>query len=88
MDDTYSDVNDPAITVAYDLSPNGKARENTYLLIWTTTPWTIPANMATGVHKNIDYVKVSYDEKNYICARNRVEEVFKNKDYLIIDDIK
>ncbi|NOZ43942.1 MAG: class I tRNA ligase family protein [bacterium] len=47
MDDTYEDINDPAITVAYDLSVNGSSWENTFILIWTTTPWTIPANMAS-----------------------------------------
>jgi isoleucyl-tRNA synthetase len=88
MDDTYGDVNDMAITVAYDLSVNGEAWKNTYLLIRTTTPWTIPANMAAGVHKNIDYVKAEYNGKIYICARKRVEDVFKGKDYTIIDDIK
>ncbi len=91
MDDSYETINDPAITVAYDLSPNGEGWEHTYLLIWTTTPRTIPANMAAGVHQDIDYVKVVYQDKRYICARKRVEEVFKHIDeeeYSIIDDIK
>lgn len=88
MDDTYEDVNDPAITVAYDLSINWKERENTSILIRTTTPWTIPANMAAWVHNELDYVKVAFENKYYICARKRVEEVFKNKDYTILDDFK
>lgn len=88
MDDTYENVNDPAITVAYDLSVNGNGRDNTYLLIWTTTPWTIPANMAAGVHKDLDYVKVESEGKYYICARARAEDVFKGKEFTIIDDLK
>ena len=45
MDDTYEDVNDPAITVAFDLSVNGEEYANTSILVWTTTPWTIPVNI-------------------------------------------
>ena len=58
MDDTYEDVNDPAITVMLDLSVNGSEYDNTFALIWTTTPWTIPVNIAAGVHKEISYSKV------------------------------
>lgn len=46
MDDTYEDVNDPAITVAFDLDENGEEYKNTSILVWTTTPWTIPVNIA------------------------------------------
>jgi isoleucyl-tRNA synthetase len=56
MDDTYQDVNDPAITVKFRLEKNDKFPEGTSILAWTTTPWTIPANMALGVGENIDYV--------------------------------
>jgi isoleucyl-tRNA synthetase len=46
MDDTYEEVNDPAITVMLDLSVNGSEYANTFALVWTTTPWTIPVNIA------------------------------------------
>ena len=55
MDDTYQEVNDPAITVKFQLEKNDKFPDGTSILAWTTTPWTIPANMALAVRNNIDY---------------------------------
>ncbi len=59
MDDTYQEVNDPAITVKFLLEENDKFPEWTSILAWTTTPWTIPANMALAVRNDIDYVLVN-----------------------------
>jgi isoleucyl-tRNA synthetase len=59
MDDTYQEVNDPAITVKFALEPNDRFPAGTSILAWTTTPWTIPANMALAVRNDIDYVLVS-----------------------------
>jgi isoleucyl-tRNA synthetase len=59
MDDTYQEVNDPAITVKFALETNDKFPAGTSILAWTTTPWTIPANMALAVRNDIDYVLVS-----------------------------
>jgi isoleucyl-tRNA synthetase len=58
MDDTYEEVNDPAITIAFDISINGDAYRDTSILVWTTTPWTIPLNIATGVNKEVMYSKI------------------------------
>ncbi len=87
MDDTYETINDPAITVAFDLSVNWKDRQNTYALIWTTTPWTIPANIAIWVHEDIVYTKVKFNDNYYIVAKSRVEDVFKWKwEYEIVEE--
>lgn len=51
MDDTYGDLSDPTVTVMFDLSANGEKRHNTYALAWTTTPWTIPVNIALAVNQ-------------------------------------
>ena len=61
MDDTYNEINDPAITVAYDLSPNGEKYADTFLLIWTTTPWTLPANRAIAIAADVEYVLVQVE---------------------------
>ena len=79
MDDTYQEVNDPAITVKFQLEKNDKFPDGTSILAWTTTPWTIPANMALAVRNNIDYVLVSNNGESYVVARNRLETVFKGK---------
>ncbi|HZD43998.1 MAG TPA: class I tRNA ligase family protein, partial [Methanomicrobiales archaeon] len=50
----YWDESDPSIFVKFPI----KGRENEYLVIWTTTPWTLPANVAVAVHPDFDYAKV------------------------------
>lgn len=60
MDDTYQDVNDPAITVKFRLDASEKFPAGTFILAWTTTPWTIPANMALAVGEGIDYILVEH----------------------------
>ncbi|KAG7666237.1 ILS1 [[Candida] subhashii] len=55
----YKDVNDPAITIAFPLVDD----ENTVLVAWTTTPWTLPANIALAVNPNFEYVKIFDEEK-------------------------
>lgn len=60
-----------------------------YLLIWTTTPRTLPTNVATAVNKDNDYVLVNFEAERYILAKNRVETVFKWKwEYEIMDEFK
>jgi isoleucyl-tRNA synthetase len=51
---TYKDVKDTSITAQFKL----KGEENTYILAWTTTPWTLPSNSALAIGENLDYVKV------------------------------
>lgn len=84
MDDSYEEVNDPAITVIFDISNNWTKFENTNILAWTTTPWTIPANIALAVNEEIEYAKVAYNWSNYIVASARVETVFRWKEYEIL----
>jgi len=68
----YADVNDPAITVRFKL--NG---EDGYILAWTTTPWTLPSNMALAVGADIDYVKVKDGEDIFIIAESRLSAYYK-----------
>ena len=49
--------------------------ENTYVLIWTTTPWTLPANVAISLHPNFDYVLAKVGEEKYIIAKELVKTV-------------
>ncbi|MCP4304615.1 MAG: isoleucine--tRNA ligase [bacterium] len=56
----YRDVDDPAITVRLEVpSDHGPAVAGDYLLIWTTTPWTLPANLAVAAGADIEYLRVA-----------------------------
>jgi isoleucyl-tRNA synthetase len=69
----YRDVQDPAVTVAMPLRDDPK----TALLIWTTTPWTLPSNLAIAVGEDLEYVKATRpdDETMYIVATSRLKAV-------------
>ncbi len=65
----YRDVDDPAITVRLRaLGNHGPVREGDYFLIWTTTPWTLPGNLAIAVGEAIEYVAVKADGRRYWIA--------------------
>lgn len=67
MDDAYRDRQDPAVTVALRLESGEK------VLVWTTTPWTLPSNLAAAVHPDVDYVTVvGSDGDRYLLAEARV----------------
>lgn len=47
----------------------------TYLLAWTTTPWTLPANTAAAVNADVDYIQVELEGRNYILAKKRAKDI-------------
>jgi len=71
-DEVYASRQDPAITLGYRVAGNGSQLDDAYLLIWTTTPWTVPSNMATAVHPEVDYVLVRAAARRYLIAEARV----------------
>ncbi len=73
----YQMVKDLAVTAKFKLCDE----PDTYLLAWTTTPWTLPGNVALAVGSDIPYIKVSFEGSNYIVAVPQLGEVFKDKDY-------
>ena len=67
----YQAVVDPAVTVKLKLK-----EKDSYLLIWTTTPWTLPGNLLAAVGKDFDYVEVEYEGERYIVGKELVETIF------------
>jgi isoleucyl-tRNA synthetase len=65
------DVEDPSVYVKFELEDQPK----TYFLAWTTTPWTLPGNVALAVGLNIRYVRVRQGEERYILAKDRLSIV-------------
>lgn len=70
----YRDVDDPSLTVLFPI----EGRPNVSLLAWTTTPWTLPSNLALTVHPDLSYVEVRDREtdKSYILTEGRLSQYF------------
>ncbi|KEG15216.1 putative isoleucyl-tRNA synthetase [Trypanosoma grayi] len=73
----YKDVSDPSLMVTF----RTKDDPNTYLIAWTTTPWTLPNNLALCVHPDVDYVKVldARTKRHYIVGELRLGEVYPKR---------
>tara|TARA_B110000908_G_scaffold166993_1_gene219123 strand:+ start:1404 stop:4286 length:2883 start_codon:yes stop_codon:yes gene_type:complete len=82
----YATVNDNTVTVAFPLveKDTNIIISNTFLLAWTTTPWSLVGNMGLGVNPKITYVKVEYLDKFYIVAENLIKDNFK-ENYQVVD---
>ncbi len=78
----YHDVDDPAITVRFELVDQPR----TYILAWTTTPWTLPSNLALAAGKDITYVTVQDGDDRYILAEELLEKYYKDEtEYQIVN---
>ncbi len=76
----YATVKDISVYVKFRVKnpTEHKLPENTYIVAWTTTPWTLPGNVALAVGKNIVYTIVEQDGESLIVAKNLQEKVFGN----------
>ena len=91
MDNSYSDVTEEAVTIKFPISlPHRQAGNfqfpNTYFLAWTTTPWTLPGNMALAVGEEIDYVVVRVKDEQFIIAKARLSTL--GEGYEITSEMK
>lgn len=76
MDNTYKDITEETATVKFKVKNPKKYNlpENTYLLAWTTTPWTLPGNVALAVGAEVEYGVYEIDGTNVIMAKARAEQ--------------
>lgn len=79
----YKTVKDLSAIVKFKLTH----KENEYFLGWTTTPWTLPANVALAVNPSLEYVRAKKGEEVYILARDLVKKVLK-EGYEILSTLK
>lgn len=70
----YQVVTDPSVYVKFKLTD-----EDVYILAWTTTPWTLPANTALAVNSEVEYVEVNLTGEHYIVAKDLAPKVFTNE---------
>ena len=86
----YKKVKENSIYIKVKLKNPEKAGlpENSYLLVWTTTPWTLPGNLAIAVNPDISYSVVEKDGAFILLASQRVEPVFKGLGYKVLKELK
>jgi len=83
--DAYRDKTDPSIYIKFPIVN----KKNEFLLVWTTTPWTLAANVAIIAHPDEIYIKAKYDDEILILAKKRIEpiaEESKNTNYEILEE--
>jgi isoleucyl-tRNA synthetase len=71
-DDVYQSRQDPAVTVGFRVSAPESDLDGAYLLVWTTTPWTLPSNQAVAVNPEVDYVVVAHEDRRLVMAQARL----------------
>ncbi|TAL48552.1 isoleucine--tRNA ligase [archaeon] len=82
--DSYADVKDPYVYVKFPI----KGRKNEYIVIFTTTPWTLVSNVVIAIKPDEIYAKVKVGDEVYVVAEKRVEPLFKELlkvDYKIVE---
>jgi len=84
----YEDATDPSVFVRMPLVD----KPDTSLLVWTTTPWTLPGNVAVVAHPDVDYVTIERDnngtKEKLILAKALVEKVFGEEEVKVLDTFK
>ena len=86
----YKDIKDISATVKFKLkNANEKlgVEGDIYALAWTTTPWTLPGNVALAIGEKIEYKLVAYAGEKFVVAKGRLQEVFRDKEYEVIQKV-
>lgn len=85
----YKLTKDNSVYLKFKVTKGNKSvKSGDFILAWTTTPWTLPGNVALAVGKDIDYAIVSFDGSNYILAKERLEAILSNVSYQIVKELK
>ncbi|MFH0780171.1 MAG: class I tRNA ligase family protein, partial [Parcubacteria group bacterium] len=79
----YQSVKENSVFIKFKV----KNQDNTYILSWTTTPWTLPGNVALAVGKKIEYVKVKWENEYLILAKPLLNKVF-SQEVEIVEEVK
>ena len=77
----YKEIEDESIYVKFKIvnSKTLNLKPNTYFLVWTTTPWTLPGNVALAIGKDTSYVEIELDDGNIILAKEKANLLYPNK---------
>lgn len=83
MDNSYQDVTDPSVYVKLRLKDH-KSDLPTYLLAWTTTPWTLPANTAAAVNEHEEYAEIQVGDEVFIFAAELADKVLTDEKHNVV----
>ncbi|PIR13876.1 isoleucine--tRNA ligase [Candidatus Falkowbacteria bacterium CG11_big_fil_rev_8_21_14_0_20_39_10] len=90
---SYRDVEDESVVVKFKLktppqpSPS-QGEGDTYILAWTTTPWTLPGNLALAVGEKLEYEIVEIEKNYYILAKDKIKEIIGERKHKIVKNLK
>jgi len=79
MDNSYQDVTDPSVYVKFKLTDS-----DAYLLAWTTTPWTLNANTALAISKDVEYAEVELNGEKFILAKDLLNKALTNEKHEVL----
>ncbi|MGI9271994.1 MAG: isoleucine--tRNA ligase [Woeseiaceae bacterium] len=80
----YEDTEDPSVTVRFRVA----GEDNTSILVWTTTPWTLPSNLALAVGADIDYAYCKTNDETLIVAEALREAVMRDLEHSVVKTVK
>jgi isoleucyl-tRNA synthetase len=78
----YKDRQDPSLTLIFPIVSENSRFKDTSILVWTTTPWTLPSNFAIAVGPDMEYSLVSHEDKKLWVATSRIQAYFKDAEVL------
>lgn len=84
MDNSYQQVTDDSVYVKFKL----KDKDHEFLVAWTTTPWTLPGNVALAVHPQAEYVQVDHDGELIWLVKERLAAVFPEKKLSVLKTVR
>ncbi|MBU3193273.1 isoleucine--tRNA ligase [Clostridium algidicarnis] len=80
----YKDVKESTAVTKFKV----KGEENKYILAWTTTPWTLPSNVALAINKKYNYAEIKVGEEYYILAKDLIHSVIGDIEYELVKEFK
>ena len=80
----YKDVKESTAVTKFKV----KGEENKYILAWTTTPWTLPSNVALAINKKYNYAEIKVGEEYYILAKDLIHSVIGDVEYELVKEFK
>ncbi len=83
MDNSYKDIDDPSVYIKFPV----KGRKNIYFLVWTTTPWTLPGNLALAINPDEEYIGVEVGNELLIVSKKLVDRSL-DQDWVLKENYK